>query len=73
MNPAKRRAHVKGDRRGHGPGTITWDEHVQAWQAYAKKYSTTCPSALRIAARGGFKYTELVYLLGHQPETWVPQ
>ena len=52
-------------------GTIAWDEHLQAWHAYAKKYGSY-QSAERIAERGGFGWTELVALLGREPTTWQP-
>jgi hypothetical protein len=73
-----RRAPVQGsthDRHGRpaprGPGTISWDEHERAWAAYALKYGRD-QSAQRIADRGGFGWTELVDLLGHEPTTWAP-
>lgn len=53
----------------HAPGTITWEEHQRAWEAYAEKYGRT-QSAERIAERGGFSYSELEKLLGHPPTTW---
>lgn len=51
------------------PGTITWSEHVKAWEAYARQYGKQ-QSAERMAKRGGFDYGELVDLLGRDPETW---
>lgn len=71
-----RRAPVQGDPRrepnGHGPGTITWHEHLQVWSAYAQKYGTQ-QSAERMAERGGFGYGEIVYLTGREPTTWEPR
>jgi hypothetical protein len=68
---------VQGDHRipkgqpGHAPGTITWVEHLEAWEAYAKRYGTY-QSAERIAERCGFGYWELTDQLGHAPKTWEP-
>lgn len=72
-----KRAPVLGgreDRRKTGPGvcrgTITWDEHLLAWAAYAVRHSDQ--DANKIAERGGFGYDELVKYLGREPTTWVP-
>lgn len=73
----KRRAPVQGNTRvkrgspGSGPGTITWEEHEQAWRGYDKKFHSG-QSAERIAERCGFCYLELVDFLGHAPTTWEP-
>ena len=72
-----RRAPVQGSRRiprgqpGHLPGTISWAEHVEAWEDYAKRCGRD-QSAERIAERGGFGHSELVNHLGHLPTTWEP-
>jgi hypothetical protein len=70
-----RRAPVQGE---HGPpeqrraaGTITWDEHLKCYAAYAAQYGTD-QSAERLAARGGFGYNEFVHFVGHEPRTWRP-
>lgn len=71
----ERRAPVQGDRSmakgqpGREPGTISWEEHVRAWEEYARRYGRD-QSAERIAERGGFGYRELTDQLGHAPETW---
>lgn len=54
--------------RPHGPGTISWAEHEEAWADYGARYGGQ--SAERIAERGGFSYGELVDHLGHEPKTW---
>jgi hypothetical protein len=51
------------------PGTIAWDEHVEAWRAYARKHGGG-QSAGRIAGRGGFAFNELCLYLGRPPSTW---
>lgn len=51
-------------------GTISWEEHKEAWLAYDKKWHCG-QTAARIAERGGFSYSELCDLLGHEPTTWV--
>ena len=67
-----RRAPVQPVRRHneeHGPGTISWAEHEQAWSVYSGRYGGG-QSAERIAERGGFSYSELMSFLGHEPTTW---
>jgi len=54
------------------PGTVSWAEHVAAWTAYAKRYGNG-QSAQRIHDRGGFSFSEIAELLGHEPETWEPR
>lgn len=66
-----RRAPVQGDRGVIGRGTVSWDEHCEAWREYAKKYGSY-QSAERIAERAGFSYGELVMFLGHASKTWEP-
>ena len=55
-------------------GTISWEEHLQAYDGYARKFpgSASAQDAERIAARGGFSVAELVYALGHMPLSWQP-
>jgi hypothetical protein len=77
-----RRAPVQGDqgweldKLGWGgrylkalpPGSITWEEHIEAWHVYAALYPGQ--SAERLAARGGFGHDELRDFLGHDPRTF---
>ena len=67
------RAPVQGDSvRGrpiHPPGSITWEEHVEVWKTYARKYGWS-QTPRRIAERGGFGYLEIQELTGHAPKTW---
>lgn len=49
-------------------GTVAWTEHVEAWEAYHRRYPEQ--DAERIAQRGGFSYHELIEFLGHAPTTW---
>jgi hypothetical protein len=68
----ERRAPVQSDGwplLKHPAGTISWDEHVDAWVAYQKLWGYH-QSAERIAERGGFGWDELVRFLGHEPTTW---
>jgi hypothetical protein len=51
-------------------GTISWEEHEEAWRAYDAKYRCG-QSAERIAERAGFSYSELRMFLGHEPRTWI--
>ena len=70
-----RRAPVQGEyARPGGPparaaGTVTWEEHLKAYAAYAAIYGKH-QSAERLAERGGFGYREITDLLGHEPTTW---
>lgn len=65
-----RRAPVQKSRKLNKPaGTIAWEEHEEAWAAYAARYGSR-QSAERIAERAGFSYGELVMFLGHEPRTW---
>jgi hypothetical protein len=80
----QRRALVQGDgsywlrdgdprRAGtHVPGTVSWEEHLEAFEVYAKRYGRD-QSAERIDERGGFGYLEIVEFLGHAPKTWAPR
>lgn len=78
---AERRAPVQGegaywcprDRwpslgRVQVPGTIVWSEHLEVWEAYAKRWPGQ--SAERIAERGGFGFFEAQDLLGRPLRTW---
>jgi len=53
-------------------GTVSWEEHVEAWKAYNQKYHGS-QTAERIAERGGFGYQELVEFLGREPGSWLPR
>lgn len=59
----------KRGRPRRAPGTISWAEHLKAYEGYAARFGTS-QSAETLAARGGFGYYELVDMLGHEPETW---
>lgn len=65
MNPE--RAPVNGSPFG----TVSWAEHVEAWEPYARRFGAS-QSAERIAARGGFGLIELIQQLGRFPRTWEP-
>lgn len=56
-------------REAHPPGTITWAEHLEAWERYAQRFGRD-QSAERVAERGGFSFLELRGLLGRDPQTW---
>jgi hypothetical protein len=61
------------DRAQRKPaGSISWDEHLEAYAPYSRRYGTD-QSAERLAERGGFGYWELFDLLGHEPTTWKPR
>lgn len=62
--------HPRG-RPEHAPGTIGWDEHLEAWSEYARRYGAG-QSATRIAERGGFCREELRMFLGREPDTFEP-
>lgn len=67
---AERRAPVQENREhGKPSGTISWDEHLEAWQEYARQHGRG-QSAERIAERCGFCYGEIVHFLGREPTTW---
>ena len=70
------RAPVQGEHRGCKQGakpygSVDWSEHMEAWNAYHRRYSRQ--SAERIAERGGFGYWEITEFLGHEPKTWEPR
>jgi hypothetical protein len=62
----ERRAKVNGAPHG----TISWDEHLAAWETY--NYHHRGQSAETINDRGGFGLVELTQQLGHVPTTWQP-
>lgn len=71
--PVQRDCRAPRGRCSHGPGaredqagTVSWAEHVEAWEAYAKRYGRD-QSAERLAERGGFGYAEIVKHLGREP------
>ena len=80
--PEERRAPVQGrpksirraraEKPGDPPGTISWEEHEEAYRDYARRYGTS-QSAERLAERGGFGYDELVDHLKRAPTTWRPR
>lgn len=68
------RAPIQGeydpDERKHYPrGSISWEEHLEVWQAYDRKWRCG-QSAERIAQRGGFGYREATELLGRPLATF---
>lgn len=72
----ERRTRVQGtsgcDASGRGPwkippGTITWTEHLEVYEAYAKRFGRD-QSAERIAERGGFGKDEAEMVLKRSPE-----
>jgi hypothetical protein len=71
----ERRAPIQGDywlpqgTIGKESGTISWAEHLEAYEVYAAKYGRS-QSAERIAERGGFGHAEFTALLGHAPQTY---
>lgn len=85
MSDEPRRAPVQGDtgwelckapecwegrfRQAMPPGTISWEEHMEAWRGYADRYPGQ--SAERMAERGGFGHWELRKFLGREPTTFV--
>lgn len=77
MSAVPARVPVQGSLNRHsrkyeGAGSIAWEEHVEAWNVYAKLYGKD-QSAVRIAERGGFSYREIVDHLGRQPRTWTAE
>lgn len=51
------------------PGTIAWTEHLEVYEAYAKRFGRD-QSAERMAERGGFAKDEAEWLLGRPLTTW---
>lgn len=78
----ERRVCVQADRSYRDPatrrmvfpprGTITWSEHCEVWDAYAKR-GHGAQSAERIVERGGFGKAEAEMLLGRPLRTWEPR
>lgn len=72
------RAPVQGDywrpkgEPGQAAGTISWDEHLEIYEAYARRYGRE-QTAERIAERGGFGWSEIHHLMGRAPATWEPR
>jgi hypothetical protein len=72
-----KRAPVQGEHFMRAPtgrkavpaGTVSWSEHLEAYEAYAVRFGKS-QSADRLAERGGFGYWEITDLLGHEPTTW---
>lgn len=71
-HPARVSWESREGRVARPAGTISWDEHLRAWDGYASRFGGD-QSAERLAERGGFSYGELVMFLGHEPETWEPR
>jgi hypothetical protein len=48
------------------PGTISWEEHEEAYLGYAKRFPSSArdQDAEKIAQRGGFGYWEATEYLG---------
>lgn len=65
-------SHPARSAYAHPPGTIEWWEHEEAWKGYNRKFRTG-QTAIGIANRGGFSWTELLEYLGHEPTTWRPR
>lgn len=68
--------HVSVGHSAHDPnarpaGTISWKEHLEAYEGYALRYGRD-QTADRIAQSQGFSYFQLSEFLGHQPVTWQP-
>lgn len=68
----ERRVNVQA-KRDAPPGTMTWSEHCEVWEAYAKTLPGGCQSAERIADRGGFGKAEAEKLIGRPLRTWEPR
>lgn len=68
-----KRAPVQASLPTHqkGPGTISWEEHLEAWHGYAARYGSS-QTAERLAERGGFSYGDLLMFLKREPTTWQP-
>lgn len=66
-----RRAAVQNSS-GKPDGTISWEEHLDAFARYAVRFAFS-GCAERIHENGGFTYDELVMFLGRAPTTWRPR
>jgi len=64
-----RRAPLQATRGVGVAGTISWEEHLEVWAAYAAVHGDR-QSAERIADRGGFGHSEVRFLLGREPRTF---
>ncbi len=64
------RERAKG-QPGREAGTISWAEHAECFEAYAKRYGRE-QSCERTAQRGGFSWGEFVLFLGREPSSWQP-
>lgn len=74
-NDDGKRAVVQGEHhptKRRKPGTVAMWEYLQAYQVYAARCGGY-QSAERILERGGFGYSELTSLLGHEPKSWEPR
>ena len=69
--PGERKQRKQGEP-GYGDGTISWEEHLLAYGAYAVRNGRS-QSAERLAERGGFGWFELVEYLGREPASWAPR
>jgi hypothetical protein len=76
---SNRRAKVQGNpaypREGidfRPGGTVAWAEHLEAWDAYAKRFGREHPPEF-IEQRGGFRYLDFQVMLGRAPKTWEPE
>lgn len=71
-NTDERRAPMQGEfgKNKKPPGTISWKEHLEAYEVYGKKYGHQ-QSAERLADRGGFGWNEFIFLMKREPRTWI--
>jgi hypothetical protein len=66
-----KRVFLQGNDDDRPDGSITWDEHAEAWTIYKDVYGGG-RDILKIAQEGGFSYRNLCKYLGHEPRTWLP-
>lgn len=66
--------------QGDAQGTISWEEHLEAWRAYDRVLGNGHPEIARtvrtpeeIEEEGGFSRDQLVHWLGREPQTWMPR
>ena len=53
-------------------GSVEWWEHEAAWAARCRgRWFRPRETAEQIAAAGGLTLRDLMWLLGHEPVTWV--
>jgi hypothetical protein len=69
--PVQPSRNIAPGRTGRIRGTVSWEEHLEAFEDYARLYGRN-QSAERIAERGGFSYFELVQHLHRFPDSWRP-